>query len=138
MNYLQSLHDASGRLIKITELFDSSVKANYANDPAYINDTGEYAEDYSELTPARLDKLALSIKELYPELSIKITTDREHGSGAHNIMLFKVGCDHVCCISTEDNSIALYASWRGNDDPSAALLHDPDPLCLGYLGEDWH
>ena len=131
MNYLQSLHDASARLIQITKLFDSSVEANYANDPAYINDTGEYAEDYSELTPARLDALALSIKKLYPELTIKITTDND---GAH--MLFKVGRDHVCCISTEDNSIALYASWRGNDDPSAALEHDP--LCLGYLGEDWN
>jgi len=135
MSYLQSLHDATERLIKITELFDSSVKADYANDPAYINDTLEDIEDYSELTPARLDKLALSIKELYPELSIKITTDRDN---AHNIMLFRVGCDHVCCISTEDNSIALYASWRGNADPSAALIQYDEPLCLGYLAEDWH
>jgi len=131
MNYLESLHDASARLIKITEFYDSSVKDSYAKDPAFINDTGEYAEDYSELTPARLDKLALSIKELYPELTIEISTD---SAGAH--MLFKVARDHVCCISTVENSIGLYDSFRANDDLGAALEHEP--IYMGHLGKDWN
>jgi len=113
MNYLQSLHDASARLIKIEEHYYK----NFVDQP--------------ELTPEHLDKYSLIIRKLYPELTIEISTD---SAGAH--MLFKVARDHVCCISTVENSIGLYDSFRANDDLGAALEHDP--IYLGHLGEDWN
>ena len=124
MNELESLHDATARVIEIE-------KAYYTTFP-----------DQPELTPDHIEKYARVIAKQYPELEqlwvegaatpgMSITTD---SAGAH--MLFKVARDHVCCISTVENSIGLYHCYRHNDDLGAALEHDP--IYLGHLGEDWN
>jgi len=113
MNYLQSLHEGSARLIEISKLY-------YTTFP-----------DQPALETKHIDTYAGVIRELYPELTTEIDTD---SAGAH--MLFKVARDHVACISTVENSIGLYDCFRGNDDLGAAL--ENDPIYMGHLGKDWN
>lgn len=124
MNYLQSLHDASARLIEIEKLY-------YSTFP-----------DQPDLEPEHIDKYARVIGKQYPELErlwvegaatpgMSIDTD---SAGCH--MLFRLAPDHVACISTVENSVGLYDSYRHNDDLEAALEHDP--IYMGHLGADWN
>ena len=129
MNYLQSLHDATTRLIEIEKLY-------YSTFP-----------DQPDLEPEHMDTYAKAIAKLYPILEqtwieaqgyataskcgLSITTD---SAGAH--LLFKVARDHMACISTGENRGGLYDCFRHNDDLEACLEHDP--IYMGHLGEDWN
>ncbi len=129
MNYLQSLHDATTRLIEIEKLY-------YSTFP-----------DQPDLEPEHMDTYAKAIAKLYPILEqtwieglayagankpgMSITTD---SAGA--LLLFKVARDHMVCISTVENSVGLYDCYRHNDDLEACLEHDP--IYMGHLGADWN
>ena len=115
MNELESLHLGIGRVREIVEEY-------YATFP-----------DQPELTPKRIEIYAKVIAKLYPYSlpEIKLTTD---SAGAH--MLIKVARDHLCCISTVENTIGLYSCYRHNDDLEAAL--ENEPIYMGHLGKDWN
>ena len=140
MNYLQSLHDATTRLIEIEKLY-------YSTFP-----------DQPDLEPEHMDTYAMAIAKLYPILEqmwiesrgystakecavtnrllknkcgMSITTD---SAWAH--LLFKVARDHMACISTVENSVGLYDCFRHNDDLEPCLEHDP--IYMGHLGKNWN
>ena len=127
MNYLQSLHLATARLIEIEKLY-------YTLFP-----------DQPDLEPEHIDQYAKAIGKQYPELeqlwAEGLAHSNRHGmaistdsAGAH--LLFKISPDHMACISSVENTIGLYAHYRHQDDLEDSLAYDP--IYMGHLGEGWN
>ena len=129
MSYLQSLNDATARLIEIEKLYYTTFPEQPDLEPEHIEKYARViAKQYPELEKLWLEGLAYAGSN---KPGMAISTD---SAGAH--LLFKVARDHMACISSVENTIGLYAHYRHNDDLEDSLAYDP--IYMGHLGEGWN